>query len=245
MDAPILLALAAGVVSFLSPCIVPMISVYLTLITGMTLEELTAQPGLVVRRSVVLNTVLFALGFTIVFTLAGGAAGAVGAALARASRGLEIGGGVVIVVLGLSMTGLFQLPALQKLRLPLKRPTTKPKGPLGAFVVGLFFAVACSHCIAPTLLSMMAVAGATGSVGGGMLTMLAFSLGLTIPYLATAVAITPMLQTLARYKGATRWVSAGTGVLLAAFGLLMLSGEFTRLTEISSRLLPFRVPLGM
>ncbi|MCL5942152.1 MAG: hypothetical protein M1325_01255, partial [Actinobacteria bacterium] len=67
----------------------------------------------------------------------------------------------------------------------------------------------------------------------------------TIPYLATAVAITPMLQTLARYKGATRWVSAGTGVLLAAFGLLMLSGEFTRLTEISSRLLPFRVPLGM
>src|SRR5680860_612253 len=80
VEAPIVLALAAGVVSFLSPCIVPMISVYLTLITGMTMDELTARPGLVIRRTIVVNTLLFALGFTIVFTLAGGAAGAIGAA---------------------------------------------------------------------------------------------------------------------------------------------------------------------
>ncbi len=245
MEAPLLPALAAGVVSFLSPCIVPMISVYLTLITGMTMEELTAKPGLVVRRTIVVNTLLFALGFTIVFTLAGGAAGALGAALQQATRGLEIGGGLFIIVMGLSMAGLFRLGFLDKMRLPLKRPLTKPKGPLGSFAVGLLFAVTCSHCIAPTLLSMMAVAGSTGSPSAGMATMLAFSIGLTVPYLATAVAITPALRVLSRHKQTTRFVAAGTGVLLAGFGLLMVAGQFTRLVEISSRLLPFRVPLGM
>lgn len=245
MEAPILLALAAGVVSFLSPCIVPMISVYLTLITGMTMDELTARPGLVVRRTIVVNTLLFALGFTIVFTLAGGAAGALGGVLQRATRGLEIGGGLIVILMGLSMTGVFRLGFLDKMRLPLKRPITKPRGPLGSLVVGLLFAVTCSHCIAPTLLSVMAVAGTTGSPVTGMATMLAFSIGLTIPYLATAVAITPALRVLSRHKNTMRFVGVGTGVLLAGFGLLMLGGQFTRLVEISSRLLPFRVPLGM
>ena len=245
MEAPLVLALAAGVVSFLSPCIVPMISVYLTLITGMTMEELTAKPGLVVRRTIVVNTLLFALGFTIVFTLAGGAAGALGAALQRTTRGLEIGGGAVIILMGLSMAGVFRLGFLDKMRLPLKRPLNKPKGPLGSLAVGVLFAVTCSHCIAPTLLSMMAVAGTTGSTATGMATMLAFSIGLTLPYVATAVAITPALRLLSRHKQTTRWVGVGTGVLLAGFGLLMVGGQFTRLVEISSRLLPFRVPLGM
>jgi cytochrome c-type biogenesis protein len=245
VEAPILLALAAGIVSFLSPCIVPMISVYLTLITGMTMDELAARPGLVVRRTIVVNTLLFALGFTIVFTLAGGAAGAAGALLQQATRGLEIGGGLIIILMGLSMAGVFRLGFLDKMRLPLKRPLSKPKGPLGSLAVGFVFAVTCSHCIAPTLLSMMAVAGTTGSPMAGMLTMLAFSLGLTIPYVATAVAITPALGVLSRHKEATRFVGVGTGVILAGFGFLMLGGQFTRLVEISSRLLPFRVPLGM
>ncbi|HZK49657.1 MAG TPA: cytochrome c biogenesis protein CcdA [Thermoleophilia bacterium] len=245
MEAPIVLALAAGVVSFLSPCIVPMISVYLTLITGMTMDELTARPGLVIRRTIVINTLLFALGFTIVFTLAGGAAGAIGAALQSATRGLEIVGGVVIILMGLSMAGVFRLRFLDKMRLPLKRPLAKPKGPLGSLVVGLLFAVTCSHCIAPTLLSMMAVAGTTGSPVTGMVTMLAFSLGLTVPYVGTAVAITPALRFLSGHKRAARFVGVGTGVFLAGFGILLLGGQFTRLVEISSRLLPFRVPLGM
>jgi len=245
VEAPIVLALAAGVVSFLSPCIVPMISVYLTLITGMTMDELTARPGLVIRRTIVVNTLLFALGFTIVFTLAGGAAGAIGAALQSATRGLEIVGGVVIILMGLSMAGVFRLRFLDKMRLPLKRPLAKPKGPLGSLVVGLLFAVTCSHCIAPTLLSMMAVAGTTGSPVTGMVTMLAFSLGLTVPYVATAVAITPALRFLSGHERAARFVGVGPGVFLAGFGILLLGGQFTRLVEISSRLLPFRVPLGM
>lgn len=245
MEAPLLLALAAGVVSFLSPCIVPMISVYLTLITGMSLEELKATRGVLSRRWILLNTALFCLGFIIVFTLAGGAAGAIGSLLQESRRSLEIGGGVVVVILGLSMTGIIKLSWLHRLGLPLERPQRKPRGPLGSFLIGLFFAVACSHCIAPTLLAMMAVAGATGSAAGGMLTMFAFSLGLTIPYLLTALAVSPVLRWLGAGRGRARWVSVGAGVFLAFFGALMISGEFTRLTELSDRLIPFDTPLGM
>jgi cytochrome c-type biogenesis protein len=245
VQAPILLAFAAGVVSFLSPCIIPMISVYLTLITGMSLDELRGSGGLVSRRSLISNTALFCLGFIVVFTLAGGAAGALGSLIDDSRRVLEVGGGAVVVVLGLSMTGLLQISWLQKLGLPLNRPSRKPRGPLGSFLVGLFFAVACSHCIAPTLLAMVAVAGSTGSAAGGMLTMLAFSLGLAVPYLLTAVAVRPALQWLAGRSVFARRVQLASGVLLAAFGVLMVAGEFTRLTEITTRLVPYTPPLGM
>ncbi|GAB4265406.1 MAG: cytochrome c biogenesis protein CcdA [Thermoleophilia bacterium] len=245
MDAPILLGFAAGLVSFVSPCILPMISVYLTLITGMTMEELTERPGLVVRGAVVRNTAFFALGFTLVFTLAGGAAGWIGTLFEELGRSLEIGGGLLVIILGLSMVGLFQAAWLHKVGVPLRRPRLQSRGPLGSFGVGLFFAVACSHCIAPTLLSMLAVAGLTGSVSGGMMTMLAFSLGLTIPYLLTAVAITPVLEWLGGRRRLAKRLNAGTGALLAGFGLLMVTGQFTRLTEVASRLIPFRLPLGM
>lgn len=245
MSVPVVLAFAAGVVSFLSPCIVPMISVYLTLITGMTLEELKAAPGLWARRSIIVNTLLFVLGFALVFTAAGGAAGAVGSLFAQARRPMEILGGVVIVMLGLSMTGLLQITLPGWVHIPAGRLRRHPRGPLGSFAVGLFFAVACSHCIAPTLLSVMAVAGTTGSPEAGALTMLIFSLGLALPYLATAVAIGPVLELLARWKVGMGWVRPGTGIVLVGFGLLMIGGQLTRLTELSSRLLPFKAPLGM
>ncbi|HZJ03086.1 MAG TPA: cytochrome c biogenesis protein CcdA [Thermoleophilia bacterium] len=244
-EAPILLAFAAGLVSFLSPCIIPMISVYLTLITGMSLEELTGRPGAVARRAILLNTLLFSLGFTIVFAVAGGAAGWIGALLTEATRTLEIFGGVVVLGLGLSMAGLLKLDWLHKIGLPIRRPQRRPRGLLGSFGVGLFFAVACSHCIAPTLLAMLTIAGMTGTVSSGIVTMLAFSLGLTAMYMLTALAISPVLSRLGRHRGAARAVHAGAGVLIAAFGLLMVLGEFTRLSELASRLIPFHAPVGM
>ncbi|MCL4368291.1 MAG: cytochrome c biogenesis protein CcdA [Actinobacteria bacterium] len=245
MNLPLTLAFAAGILSFVSPCIVPMITVYLTLITGKTMEELTAGGGAPARRKLVLHTALFALGFTLVFTAAGGAAGAIGGLLEQFRRPLEIGGGVIVIALGFSMAGLFKLPWLQRLRLPFERPERRPAGPLGSLAVGVFFAVACSHCIAPTLYSMVVVAGTTGSPGRGMILMLAFSLGLAVPYLLTAVAIAPVLRRLSAWKGGVRWVQAGTGGLLAVFGVLMLAGQFARLVEISGRVLPFKIPLGM
>lgn len=244
-EAPVLLAFAAGLVSFLSPCIIPMISVYLTLITGMSLEELTGRPGAVARRAILLNTLLFSLGFTIVFALAGGTAGWIGELLTEASRTLEIFGGVIVLGLGLSMAGVLKLDWLHKFGLPVRRPQRRPRGPLGSFGVGLFFAVACSHCIAPTLLAMLTVAGMTGTVSSGTVTMLAFSLGLTAMYMLTALAISPVLSRLGRHRGAARTVHAGAGVLIAAFGLLMVFGEFTRLSELASRLIPFHAPVGM
>ncbi len=244
MDVLLALAFAGGVLSFLSPCIVPMVSVYLTLITGTTLDELKGTQGHLKRRAVLLNTLLFVLGFTVVFTLAGAAASQMGSLFEQARRPLEVGGGVLIVVLGLSMTGLFQLRVLERLHIPASR-MRRPRGPLGSFGVGLFFSIACSHCIAPTLLAVLALAGSTRSAATGALTMLVFSLGLALPYMITAVAVGPALERLSKWKGATTFVRPATGVLVAGFGVVILVGRLPFLTELSARILPFKVPLGM
>jgi len=209
VSVPVVLAFAAVILSFLSPCIIPMISLYLTLVTGTTLEGLKEKSAGWRRSAIMVNTLLLVLGFALVFTAAGGAAGAVESLFEQARRPLEIVGGVLIVMLGLSMAGLLRLRLAGRFHIPANRMRHRPRGPLGSFAVGLFLAVACSHCIAPTLLSVMAVAGTTGSPEAGALTMLIFSLGLALPYLATAVAIGPVLELSGSVEGGDGLGAAG------------------------------------
>ncbi len=237
---------SAGLLSFLSPCIVPMVTVYLSLITGMTFEQLAAttdKSG--IRRDLLVNTLLFVLGFGVIFTLAGGASGLVGSFFSKPTL-LEKIGGIFVILFGLHLSGLFKIPYLKKLslaqRLKLER---KPVGHAGAFLVGIFFALVCSHCIGPTLYSMLIYAGTTRSSANGMIIMALFSLGLAVPYLVTALAVGPIIDRLDRAKRYLWIVSLVSGLLLVGFGVLMLAGQFTQLTGFFSRLLPYRLPTGM
>ena len=241
-------ALAAGLLSFVSPCIIPMISVYFTLITGLSIDELHQVEEKQLRASIFIKTVLFVLAFTIVFTLAGGAAGEVGRVFQEKMWLLNLIGGAFITLLGLNMAGWLNLPVLEKINLgryfDLKRFTARNKY-LSAFLVGLFFAVACSHCIGPTLYSVLIAAGATGSAVNGMLVMFLFSVGLAIPYLVVAFFITTALDWIKRLTPYKRFIGMTMGLLMIAFGLLMMASKFTLLTAFFSRVLPYKLPVGM
>ena len=247
-EGTLLFPLVAGALSFVSPCIVPMITVYLTLITGMTMEELTReQNNAAARRSIFLNTLLFVLGFGLVFTLAGGTANfLVKGLFSDYTDLLNKVGGVMVIALGLHLAGVFRLGFMDRLPMMSRFPgEKKPLGFAGAFLVGLFFAVACSHCIAPLLYSTLIYAATTESPETGMATMAAFSAGLAAPYLITALAISPVLGSLRAINRRMRLVSGVSGSLLVAFGGLMLIGKFTLLAELFSRILPYRVPGAM
>lgn len=241
------LALLAGLVSFLSPCIIPMLSVYFALITGLSAEELEAgnRPGLW-KRSLV-NTGGFVLGFTIVFTAAGWAAGQVGRLLGEYLDLLNLAGGIMVIVVGLKVAGFLELSWFERLVLRHREPSFSAGKPgfLSSFVVGLIFSVACSHCIAPTLYAILLAAGAAGSVGTGALLMLAFSFGLAIPYLAVGVSYAQVLRSVKWLKRRSVHVSRVAGLILVFFGWLMISGRWLLFTQWISGLMPFRPPLGM
>lgn len=245
--APLVFSFLAGILAFLSPCIIPMITVYLTLITGMTMEELTfAENKVSIKKDIIIDTALFILGFGIIFTLAGGAAGFVGKFLRSYTAILNQIGGVLVIFLGLHLAGIFKLKFLNRLNLAKKfHLSKKPVGYVGSFLVGIFFAIVCSHCIGPLLYSLLIYAGTTGSVYQGMAGLALFSAGLAVPYLITALAITAVLDYLERLKKFLWLISLVSGTLLVFFGILMVGNRFLILTEFFTRLLPYKVPSGM
>lgn len=242
------IAFLAGLLSFVSPCIIPMITVYFSLITGLSIDELEKVDDRgMLARSVFIKTVLFVLAFTVVFTLAGGAAGEVGRLFKQKLWIINAIGGIFIILLGLKTMGVLKLAWLDKINphrhYEMKNPVRNKY--LTAFLVGLFFAVACSHCIAPTLYSILILAGGAGSPAMGMTAMFFFSVGLAIPYLIVAVFISRglgLMSRLARYK---RGIAIATGLFMVVLGGFMLTGNFSMVTGFFNRLLPYKLPIGM
>jgi cytochrome c-type biogenesis protein len=245
-DAPLVFSFLAGVLAFLSPCIIPMITVYLSLITGVTMGNLEQLRLSETRRRIMVSTVFFVLGFGLIFTLAGGAASSVGQVFRSYIGWLNLIGGISVIALGLHMAGVFKLGALRYLDLSrrLKFPQ-KAIGAKGAFLVGIFFAIVCSHCIGPFLYSMLIYAGVSGSVSQGAAALALFSLGLAVPYLITAVGITRMVDYLQAFKKKARIVTAVSGASLVIFGLLMASNKFLLLSQVVGRILPYKLPGAM
>lgn len=242
------LAFTAGLFSFLSPCIIPMLSVYFSLISGQSfrnLRDLTAVDA--IRKGVLKSTLAFIAGFALVFTLAGAMAGQVGSLLERSIGVLNIVGGVFVIALGLMMIGLLPQDLLQRLTLRHRDMEDAPPGPRiwSSFLVGLFFAVACSHCIAPTLYSVLIYAGTTGSPVAGAVLMAAFSLGLAIPYLLSGLFLGSTIKLLKRASAPRRWVQWVTGMLMIGLGAAMITGKLTWLTAAVGQLWPFKLPMGM
>lgn len=241
-------AFTAGLLSFLSPCIVPMLSVYFSLITGesfRTLREISAAD--VLRKGVIKSTLAFIAGFTLVFTAAGALSAQAGAFLQRGAGFLNVVGGLFVIALGLMTAGLLPQDLLQRLVLRHRDLERAPRGPRAwsAFLVGLFFAIACSHCIAPTLYAVLIYAGGTGSAVTGAILMAAFSIGLGIPYLLAGLFLGRAVNLIRKATPARRWVQWVTGALMVGLGAVMIAGKLPALTAAVSRLWPYRPPVGM
>lgn len=230
-------AFAAGLLSFLSPCVLPLMPSYVTFVTGMSLDELTADTDRSrARRAVLVHGSLFVLGFTLVFVTLGASATFLGSLFAYASRWVERIGGLLLIVFGLYLLGLLRVPgATREWRVHL---ANKPLGYLGTVLVGITFGAGWTPCIGPVLGGILTLAATRGSVGDGVALLFVYSLGLAIPFLLAALLMERFLASSRRIGPWLPWLSRVSGALLLLLGILMLSGSFTTLTSILARWTP-------
>jgi cytochrome c-type biogenesis protein len=225
-DVTITAAFFAGLVSFLSPCVLPLVPPYLVYLTGATLDDLAEaqdRPGLVKRA--VLLALVFVAGFSTVFVLLGASASMVGHLVRVHSTTLAMVAGVAIIVMGLHFLGLFRIPLLYR---QAKVDMAPPKaGPVGAYVMGLAFAFGWTPCIGPVLAAILAVAASEMTVHKGAGLLAVYSAGLGIPFLLAAFAIKPFLRFAAAVKHRLRLVEMAMGLLLVVTGVAFLTGKMS------------------
>jgi cytochrome c-type biogenesis protein len=215
----------AGLVSFLSPCVLPLVPPYLGYLGGTTIEQMTDKGGVddTVWRRVVLASVLFVLGFTTVFVALGAGASVLGQWVQDHKAQLSIVAGLVIIGFGLHFLGLLRVPLLYREA----RFHTQAQGAslVGAYVMGLAFAFGWTPCIGPVLAAVLALAASEASLGAGVRLLFVYSLGLGVPFILAAAAIGPFVAFLKRFRKHLGRVETVMGLLLVATGVLMLTGS--------------------
>jgi cytochrome c-type biogenesis protein len=222
------LAFIAGMVSFLSPCILPVVPSYVAFVSGLTLGELVDHPVGSVRRAALLNSVLFVVGFSLVFMSMGLVATAAGPAIARTLPWISRGGGVVVVLFGLYLAGLIRVPALaRELRVHLQ---SRPTGALGSLAVGVAFGAGWTPCIGPILGSILLYASLEATMVQGVVLLGTYALGLGIPFVAAAAGLNWFLAGSARAKAWIGPLQRVAGAVLIVIGLLMATGRFATMT---------------
>lgn len=215
-------AFAAGLLSFLSPCVLPLVPSYIGFLTGMSLPEMSGR-----RRVAVAHALLFVLGFSLIFVLLGASATALGRALNYYQVWLQRIGGALIIGFGLVCLGVIKVGFLnQERRVQVEQ---KPVGYLGSALVGMAFGAGWTPCIGPVLGAILGLAATSQDLGRGMLLLAVYSAGLAVPFLVAAVALDSFLGWFQRFRRYLPWVMRVTGVLLIFVGGLMVTGEFTRL----------------
>lgn len=225
-------AFLAGLFSFLSPCVLPLIPSFITYITGLSFSEIQAEhPTHEVRRQTILHTLLFIAGFTFVFVLLGASATFIGGFLQEHMDIIRKVGGVLIVIFGVHVTGLVPINLL----LGEKRVTVhrKPAGYLGSFVVGVAFAAGWTPCIGPILASILMVAATEGTVSRGVLLLFIYSMGLAIPFFLSSLAMHQFLTVFNRFKKHIRIFEIVTGVFLIIVGIMIFSNYLSVLSRFS------------
>ncbi|HXX50148.1 MAG TPA: cytochrome c biogenesis protein CcdA [Xanthobacteraceae bacterium] len=221
-NVPILAALAAGTLSFLSPCVLPLVPPYLVYLTGTSLERFAdAEPEPRVWRETLGAALLFVFGFSTVFVALGASASAIGAVLRAYSSELAILAGIAIIAMGLHFLGLTPIAWLMREK---RLEVPKPVGLWGAYLMGLAFALGWTPCIGPILAAILAVAAAEATVlkGAGLLAV--YSLGLGVPFVAAALAVEPFAAFLARFRAHLGIVEKAMGALLVLTGIAFLTG---------------------
>lgn len=226
-------AFMAGVVSFLSPCVLPLVPGYVSLISGVGVEELKTQEASLLRK-VMLNSLAFVVGFSIVFVTLGAISTGIGQFAAQYKSVLARVAGVLIVVFGLHLTGILRIKALyaDKRLHSVKGGST----PWGAFVIGFAFAFGWTPCVGPILSVILGFAAAQDSVSKGILLLTIYSLGLAVPFLLTSLGIERFLKFYVRFRGYMHALEIASGGLLMALGLLLIFDKFTVLARYFSAL---------
>ena len=227
-------AFLAGLLSFLSPCVLPLVPGYVSLISGVSADRLSSQPddSTPAQRpllgAVMLNSCLFIAGFSIVFISLGAVATTVGQLTRQFHRELAMLAGAVIIVFGLHLTGLVKIKALYADKRLHK--VGGGAGPAGAFLVGFAFAFGWTPCIGPILAGILVLAGSQDTVFKGILLLSVYSLGLAVPFLVTSLGVNRFLAFYARFRRHLHTVEVVSGVLLIIFGVLIALGRFSMLS---------------
>ncbi len=236
-------ALLAGIISFVSPCVLPLVPPYLAYMAGVSMDELTgtADQNSAAMR-VFRSAVAFVLGFSTVFVILGAGASAIGQTVASYSHILAYVAGVVIIVMGLHFLGIFRIGFLY--REARVQVDSQPAGLLGAYVMGLAFAFGWTPCIGPVLAAILAVAGTEDTVSRGAALLAVYSAGLGIPFLAAALFAGPFMGFMARFKRHMGTVEKAMGVLLVVTGIMFLTGQMTVLGFWLLELFPNLATIG-
>lgn len=220
------LAFAAGLLSFLSPCVLPLVPSYLAYVGGGSASRVTALR----------NSVLFVLGFSLIFILLGASASFFGSLLLDYRSWLIRFGGATVIAFGLMLLGLFKLPFLYRTAKAEYRGNTST--PLGATLMGMSFAIGWTPCVGPVLGAILTLAGASASLSTGTLLLAVYAAGLAIPFLLAALGLGAFERFSKRFRTFLPWVERISGGILVLAGVLMLSGYYTRLNTFMIRLTP-------
>jgi cytochrome c-type biogenesis protein len=236
-DLNVLVAMAAGLLSFLSPCVLPLLPSYISFVAGVSFEEVqgtVANPR--TRRAILVNSLLFVLGFSLVFIALGAGATLVGQVLFAKQDLIRKIGGIFIILMGLYVAGWLRIPFLMReWRVELK---DRPAGYLGALVVGITFAAGWTPCIGPILGSILTLASVSQTADTGIKMLAAYSLGLAIPFLVCSLAIQRFAVFFDRFKRFFPVVTRLSGLILIALGLLLVTDYFTVLSRLAFSLTP-------
>jgi cytochrome c-type biogenesis protein len=225
-------AFTAGLFSFLSPCVLPLIPSYITFITGLGLDDVQHA-----RRAALVHGVLFVLGFSLIFVALGAAATALGQVLLSQRTWISRVGGVMIILFGLYLLGVLNIGLFARERR--LHVADKPVGYLGTVFVGIAFGAGWTPCIGPILGSILVYAASTGTQMSRSLTLLsAYSLGLAVPFLVSALLVERFIAAFQRMRRVMVWVTRGSGIVMVAIGVLMLTNYMTILSSYLQALTP-------
>jgi cytochrome c-type biogenesis protein len=232
----IVVAFTAGLFSFLSPCVLPLFPSYLSFVTGMSVADLQTDLTPAARRRVILHALAFVLGFSLVFVSLGASFSAASQFLLDYRDLIRQVGGVLIVIFGLYIAGLLNFGPFSRTRQWQLRE--KPAGYLGSFVVGLTFAIGWTPCVGPILGAILSLAGTAETVARGVWLLVAYSAGLGVPFVLSAVALGVFLKFFKRYRPFIPIVERGAGVILVLVGVLVLTNYYVQLNAWANAFTP-------
>ena len=225
------MSFAAGLFSFFSPCILPLIPAYFTFITGYSLEELTENYDAGIRKKVILSTVSYVLGFSFIFIMLGASASYLGGFASQYSSAIRIIGGILIILFGIHLTGVFRIRGLDiEKRIHVQ---SKPLHFFGTFLVGMAFAAGWSPCIGPALASILIIAGNQGGVGQGMILLGIYAAGLAIPFIIISIFINYLLVITKKMTRSLKWLNITAGILLIILGIFLITNKLDLLGRLS------------
>jgi cytochrome c-type biogenesis protein len=222
-------AVLAGLLSFVSPCVLPLVPPYLAWLAGVSFDELRAEDAdAAKRRRIIMSAFAFVLGFSTVFIALGATASVVGQSIAQYFDSLAVIAGILIIIMGLHFLGVFRISMLyREARVQVAR---KPAGLVGAYVIGLAFAFGWTPCVGPVLAAILFIAGSEGTAARGAVLLAAYSVGIGIPFLLAAAFASRFLTWTARFKRHMATVEKAMGGLLVVTGILFMTGQMSAIS---------------